>query len=66
MFMCVVHSHRGPLGPYMGPHTLHDPVVGSHIFGVWAVGLVGWLGLGLILGLVGAFVGVLVGDGGLP
>ena len=30
--MLVVHGHRGPLGPYVGPHTLWDPVAGPHIF----------------------------------
>ena len=70
VFMYVVHGHCGPLGPYPGPHTSLDPVVGSHIFAGpdgWLVGLVGlvWL-VGSVVGF--AFSGLdasFVGLGGL-
>ena len=55
--MCVVHGHRGPLGPYVGRHTSWDPVVGSYIFVgpdaglLWFVGSV--VGFWSLSGLVG-------------
>ena len=56
--MYVVHGHCGPLGPYPGPHTSWDPVVGSHIFAGPDGGLVGLVGL---IGLVGLVVGFAFG-----
>ena len=63
VFMYVVHGHCGPSGPYPGPHTSWDPVLGSHIFAgpdgglVGLVGLVGWVvGFGFG-GLDSSFVG---------
>ena len=55
VFLYVVHGHCGPLGPYPGPHTSWDPVVGSHIFAGPDGGLVG------LVGLVGSVVGFAFG-----
>ena len=58
VFMFVVHGHCGPLGPYPGPHTSWDPVVGPHIFAGPDGGIVGLVGL---VGLVGSVVGFAFG-----
>ena len=62
VFIFLVHGHCGPLGPYPGPHTSWDPVVGSHIFAGPEGGLVGLLGL---VGLVGSVVGFAFGGLGV-
>ena len=61
VFLFLVHGHCGPLGPYPGPHTSWDPVVGSHIFAGPDGGLVGLVGsvVGFAFGGLGvSFVGV--------
>ena len=58
VFLFLVHGHCGPLGPYRGPHTSWDPVVGSHIFAGPDGGFVGLVGL---VGLVGSVVGFTFG-----
>ena len=64
VFMYVVHGHCGPLGPYPGPHTSWDPVVGSHIFAGPDGGLVGLVGSVVGFGFRG-LVSSFVGAGGL-
>ena len=67
VFMYVVYGHCGPLGPYPGPHTSWDPVVGSHIFAGRDGGLVGLVGfVGLVVGFAfGGLVSSFFGAGGL-
>ena len=67
VFMYVVHDHCGPLGPYLGPHTSWDPVVGSHIFTGPDGGLVGLVGfVGSVVGFAfGGLDSSFVGAGGL-
>ena len=62
--MHVVHGHCGPLGPYAGPHTSWDPVMGSHVFVRPDEGLAGLVGSVVGFGF-GRLVSSFVGAGGL-
>ena len=64
VFMYVVHGHCGPLGPYPGPHTAGDRVVGSHIFADPDGGLVGLVG-SVVAIVLGGLDSSFVGAGGL-
>ena len=63
VFMHVVHGHCGPLGPYAGPHTSWDPVMGSHVFVGPDGGLAGLVGSVVGVGF-GRLVSSFVGPGG--